>query len=386
MKHRTITSKRSIVPRSQPRKRTAPIGYAVVGLGHIAQVAVLPAFAHAKQNSQLTALVSDNPEKLKALGDRYQVQHRYSYAEYKECLRQGHIDAVYLAVPNHLHCDYTLQAARAGIHVLCEKPMASTLQECRRMIRATEQARVKLMIAYRLHFEAANMETVQVAQSGRLGRLRIFNSLFTMQVRADNIRTKQDFGGGSLYDIGVYCINAARYIFQTNPTKVSAFSVRGSDRRFREVDEMTAAHLTFPDDRLATFLCSFGAADASAYEVIGTEGRVRLDPAYEYVGPHTQSKVINGKTTASFYKAGDQFASELLYFADCIQRNVEPEPSGLEGLIDVAIIEALYRSAKSGRPIALSLPRKKRWPNISQVIRRPPVQKPKEIRVLSPSR
>lgn len=385
MKHRTVTSKKSIVSRSQPRKQTVPIRYAVVGLGHIAQVAVLPAFAHAKNNSQVIALVSDDPKKLKSLGDTYGVRHRYSYAEYDKCLRQGHVDAVYLAVPNHLHCDYTVRAARAGVHVLCEKPMAITSQECTRMIRATERARVKLMIAYRLHFERANMETVQLVQSGRLGRLRIFNSLFTMQVRAENIRTKQDLGGGSLYDIGVYCINAARYLFQANPTRVSAVSVEGTDRRFCEVDEMTAAHLSFPGDRLATFLCSFGAADTSAYEVIGTKGRVRLDPAYEYVGSLHQVRTVNGKDASSSYKAGDQFASELLYFSDCILRNVEPEPSGLEGLIDVTIVEALHRSAKVGRPVALSLPTKKRWPSIAQVNHRPPVQKRKEVRAESPS-
>src|SRR6187200_3508865 len=122
--------------------------YAVVGLGHIAQVAVLPAFSHARQNSELVALVSDDPAKHEKLRSKYKVQHTYSYDEYDQCLRSGAIDAVYIALPNNLHCDFAVRAAQAGIHVLCEKPMAVTEEECENMISAAKQARVKLMVAY----------------------------------------------------------------------------------------------------------------------------------------------------------------------------------------------------------------------------------------------
>jgi predicted dehydrogenase len=385
MSLRTVSTKRSVVRRSGSRTQVKPVRYAVVGLGHIAQIAVLPAFNNARRNSRLTALVSDDPQKLKQLSRRYDVPYCYSYRQYDQCLREGHIDAVYIALPNSLHCDFAVRAAQAGIHVLCEKPMAVTEQECRRMIQAADRGDAKLMIAYRLHFEEANMNTVELAKSGKLGTLRFFNSVFTMQVREDNIRVEAELGGGSLYDIGVYCINAARYVFQANPAKVSASMVKGSDRRFREVDEMTTAWLEFPGHRLATFVCSFGAADVSAYEVVGTKGRVRVDPAYEYVGERAQDITLNGKSRTRRYESGDQFAPELLYFSDCVIHDRHPEPSGLEGLIDVAIIQALYRSAKTGRPVSLSLPDKKQWPAGSQVIKRPPVPKPTLIRVKSPS-
>ena len=166
----------------------AKIRYAVVGLGHIAQVAVLPAFAHARQNSQLTALVSDDPVKHEKLRSKYKVQHTYSYEEYDKCLSSGAIDAVYIALPNNLHCDFTVRAARAGIHVLCEKPMAVTEDDCEKMISAAEKGGVKLMIAYRLHFEKANLEAVEIARSGKLGEPRFFSSVFAMQVKEDNIR------------------------------------------------------------------------------------------------------------------------------------------------------------------------------------------------------
>ena len=382
---RSVSTKSSKVRRTSRRTSTAGIRYAIVGLGHIAQVAVLPAFAHAKKNSQLTALVSDDPAKLKQVGAKYRVPYTYSYDEFDKCLHDGHIDAVYIALPNSLHCDYAVRAAKAGIHVLCEKPMAVTEQECRRMITAAEQGNVKLMTAYRLHLEEGNMKTVQLAQSGKLGNLRLFNSVFTMQVREGDIRVQKELGGGTLYDLGVYCINAARYLFQENPTSVSAFSVGGTDKRFQEVDEMTAALLHFPGDRLATFVCSFGAADVSAYEVVGTKGRARLDPAYEYVGPLKQHVTIEGKEQSREFAARDQFAAELLYFSDCVLQNKEPEPSGLEGLIDVQIVQALYRSAKTGRPVKLSLPSKSRWPNPRQTRQRPPVRKPKLVKVQSPS-
>src|SRR5262245_9626467 len=183
------------------------IRYAVVGLGHIAQVAVLPAFAHAA-NSQLAALVSDDPQKLKILSRRYQVDQVFSYDEYEDCLRSGAVDAVYIALPNHLHAEYSIRAARAGIHVLCEKPMAVTEKECRAMAQAAERGGIKLMIAYRLHFEKANMTAVTLVRSRKLGEPRFFTSEFSLQVRPDNIRTDKEKGGGTLYDIGIYCINA----------------------------------------------------------------------------------------------------------------------------------------------------------------------------------
>jgi len=375
-----MTTTRKGKPRSSKHVR-----YAVVGLGHIAQVAVLPAFVHAASNSQLTALVSDDTKKLEELSARYRVPHTYTYKQYDECLRRGHIDAVYIALPNNLHCEYATRAARMGIHVLCEKPMAVNEQECRRMIHAAGRARTKLMIAYRLHFEKANMSAVEIARSGKLGKLRLFNSLFGLQVREGDIRVRRKLGGGSLYDIGIYCVNAARYLFQDNPVEVCAFSMKGTERRFREVDEMSGALLRFPGDRLASFICSFGAADVSSYELIGTKGRLQVDPAFEYVGPLIHRLTCDGETKTRRFPAGDQFAGELIYFSDCVLHNKEPEPSGLEGLIDVQIIQALYRSAAMRKPMKLTLPAKHHWPTHKQVIRRPPVRKPTLVRTQSPS-
>ena len=196
--------------------------YAVVGLGHIAQVAVLPAFAHARRNSELVALVSDDAEKRRALARRYRVPHAWSYEDYERCLQSGDVDAVYIALPNSLHREYAERAARCGMHVLVEKPMAVTATECRSMIATARKHRVKLMVAYRLHFEAGTLRAVKLARAGTLGDLKLFASVFTMQARGGNIRLDAELGGGPLYDIGIYCINAARMLFAAEPKSVLA--------------------------------------------------------------------------------------------------------------------------------------------------------------------
>jgi predicted dehydrogenase len=206
------------------------VRYAVVGLGHIAQVAVIPAFAHARKNSELVAIVSGDPTKRRELARRYRIDHAFTYEEFDQCL--GMVDAVYIALPNSMHAEYTIRSARAGVHVLCEKPMAVTVEECHRMTAACRRAKVKLMIAYRLHFEEINLAAIDLARSGRLGKLKFFNSSFSMTVKRGDIRTKRAYGGGSLYDIGVYCINAARYLFRAEPTQVSAVSINRGDAPF----------------------------------------------------------------------------------------------------------------------------------------------------------
>jgi predicted dehydrogenase len=361
------------------------IRYAVVGLGHIAQAAVLPAFGHAKRNSTLTALVSDNRTKLKELSRRYRVEPTFSYAGYDDCLKSGLIDAVYIALPNSMHAEYSIRAAQAGVHVLVEKPMAVTEKECLAMIRAAQKHRVKLMVAYRLHFEEANLKAMELVKSGKLGQPRFCTSAFALQVRPGNIRTKAELGGGTLYDLGIYCINAARYLFQAEPHEVIAYSAAREDARFKNVDEMTAAVLRFPDDRLASFTSSFGAADVSSYEIVGTKGTVRLDPAYEYAFPLKLHVTIDGKTRSHTFSKRDQFAPELLYFSDCILQNKEPEPSGTEGLADVRTIEALYRSARSAKSVKLRPVAAKQRPSLKQQKRRPPVDKPALVQAKSGS-
>jgi len=367
-------------------KRPSIVRYGVVGLGHIAQIAVLPAFNHARQNSRLVALFSDDKAKLRELGRRYRVPHLASYKEYDTLLKRGEIDAVYIALPNSMHRDFTVQAAEAGVHVLCEKPLALSEPDCQEMIAACKRNRVKLMTAYRLHFEKSNLEAVKLARSGKLGDLRYFNSIFSMQAREPNIRLDRKMGGGPLWDLGVYCINAARYLFAEEPLEVFAMTAAGSDKRFRDVEEMVAATLRFPGERLANFICSFGAADAGTYQLVGTKGRVTLDNAYEYVEPVEMQITIGDRKQARTFATRDQFAPELIYFSNCILQDKQPEPSGEEGRADVRIIEALYKSAEIRKPVNLTPLSKTKRPSLRQEIRRRPVPKPELIHAHSGSR
>ena len=366
------------------RKSSRKIRYAVVGLGHLAQVAVLPAFKNA-QNSELVAIVSGDAEKRKKVARKYGLEQVYSYDDYEKALFC--VDAVYIVLPNHLHREYAVRAANARVHVLCEKPMAVTEEDCEVMIDAANQNGVKLMVAYRLHFEKGNLEAVRLAKSGKLGTLRIFDSEFAQQIVEDNIRVTEpvENGGGPVYDMGVYCINAARSLFQAEPTEVFAASARNAESRFRKVDEMTSVVMRFPEDRLATFTCSFGAADISRYKLIGTKGSLTADPAYEYAMGIKHQVRISEKTMTRKFPKRDQFASELIYFSDCILKGKEPEPSGLEDLADVRIVRATYDSARAGRVVRLpQFPAKKR-PTSQQEIHRPPHGKPKTVNVQSPS-
>ena len=184
--------------------------------------------------------------------------------------------------------------------------------------------------------------------SGKLGELRYFSSDFSMQVSPNDIRLERELGGGPLYDIGIYCINAARYVLAEDPLEVFATATKSRDTRFREVDETVVGTMRFKDERIATFTCSFGAADRAVYTVTGTKGSATLDPAYEYAqGLAYELRIGERKQKKKFAKS-DQFAPELIYFSDCVLTNRDPEPSGEEGLADVRVIEGMQRSIITG--------------------------------------
>jgi glucose-fructose oxidoreductase len=362
------------------------IRYAVAGLGHIAQAAVLPAFKHVLEKCELTAFISDDSEKIKKLSKQYNVPNAWSYDEYDAALASGTFDAVYITLPNDMHKDFTMQAAKSGIHILCEKPMAVTSKDCSLMIEAAQKHSVKLMIAYRLHFEKTNMTAVDLIDQGKIGKPRIFNSTFTMQVREGNIRTQSEHGGGPLNDIGIYCINAARYLFKEEPLEVTAIGAQSSDSRFAEIEESVSAVLKFPGEKLASFSCSFGAVDMGRFEVVGTEGSISLDPAYEYAQELEYVLKIGDKTQHHKTPKHDQFAPELLHFAECILEDKDPRPSGFEGLNDLKVIEAIRESAQTGKAIRISPNPVASKPDKNLIKEKPGVPKPSLVKAKSGSK
>ena len=372
-----------------PRRtsRRSPIRFAVIGQGHFAQSAVLPAFQNA-DGCQLQAIFSDDETKLRALKRKYGVAAALGYGQYVEYLHSGEVDAVYIALPNDMHAEYAVHAARAGVHVLCEKPLAANVEEAERIAEACADNRVKLMVAYRLHFEEANLEAIERVRRGDIGRPRFFSSTFSMQVREGDIRTQRQHGGGPLLDIGIYCVNAARNLFRAEPTLAVALSARTeADPRFEEVDEQVSAVLRFPGERLAQLTCAFGAHDSGALSIVGEKGSLTLDPAFDHSGDLALEIEIAGKKPKrKVFKKRDQVGAELVAFARYVREDKQPEPSGEEGVADLHALDAIQRSLESGRAEPIEPVRRSQRPSKKQNIRRPAHDMPDLVNVDSPSR
>ena len=368
-----------------PRTEPARVRYGVVGLGHIAQVALLPAFRHARANSQVAALVSGDPIKLDRLGRRYRIRHRLGYDDIARLWEDDLVDAVYVGLPNDRHHDTVVRLAGQGLHVLCEKPLAVTEAECKSMIEAAERGAARLMTAYRLHFDRATVEALETVRQGRIGAARYLTSTFSMQLTdEDNIRLSAARGGGPLFDLGVYCINAARMVFAAEPTEVFGMEIPGSDPRFAEVPELVTAILRFPEDRVASFTCSFNGGKTSAYRIVGTAGDLVVEPGFEYAAGLAHRLTVGGRVTRRRFAKKDQFGAELLAFSSAILEGGNGYPTGWEGLADVRVAAAITESARTGRVVTLE-----RWPgelgpDPDQVRSLPPVQKPKEVRTRAP--
>jgi predicted dehydrogenase len=332
------------------------VRYAVVGTGWISQIAFMPGLAQTG-NSEMTAIVSGNPANAGKLAQFYGIEHIYSYDRYDEMLASGLVDAVYIALPNSMHADYAIRAARAGIHALVEKPLAIDAAECEAMIRAADQAGVYLMTAYRLHTEPGTLEAIDIIRRGEIGEPRLFSSVFSFPVGAGNHRLKAAHWGGPLQDIGVYCVNAVRHLFGSEPTEaIAAIASAPGDQRFAEVEEMVSATLRFPGDRLGQFLVSFGGDDLDQYRVIGTKGQIEVSPGYRFDRAIKLKLTRGGETVERTFPQYDQFSGQSAYFSDCILRGTRPEPDGGDGLADVVVMRAIEEAAKTGRPQKITLP------------------------------
>jgi predicted dehydrogenase len=336
---------------------TKRVGYAVVGLGSIAEVAVLPAFRNSKK-SKLVALVSHDKKRAEQLGAKFGVKDCYAYEGYEECLRHPAVDAVFVASMNAAHAEQTVRAAAAGKHVLCEKPMAITVEECRRMIEACKENRVQLMIAYRKYFEPGSVALKKLAASGKLGRLKHIYSVYTEIVDPNKARAWQLnyklAGGGSLMDLGIYCVNTMRWVAGSAPTEATAYSWTEDPKRFREVEDNISFRLKHADGLVCQGSSSYSAAAASFIQVHGDKGWAALNPAFAFEEERRLFGKIQGKWFEKTFKVIDEFALELDGFSDCIHHGRAPEPDGMEGLRDIATVQAIYRSARENRTVAIS--------------------------------
>ncbi len=349
---------------SQPPAPLPPsqrVGYAVVGLGHLTLNEILPAIGQCKM-SRLVALVTGEREKGLAVARQHGLEASavYSYADYDRLADNPAVEVIYIVLPNSMHEEYTIRGAKAGKHILCEKPMTTNPESARRMIQACSAANRKLMIAYRIQYEAYNREARRIIRSGALGKAKVMETI-NAQVQGDPNQWRQKkalAGGGSLPDIGLYCLNTTRFLLGEEPIEIMAttYSTPG-DPRFREVEENCLFQMRFPSGTQANCTSAYAAHNSKRYRMHLETGWVNMDPAYAYNGLRMEIARSEGKSERIENRQLDemnQFAAEIDHMSDCVIHNKRPFTPGEEGLQDHILMETIYRSAREKKGISLS--------------------------------
>ncbi|MFI5072577.1 MAG: Gfo/Idh/MocA family protein [Terriglobales bacterium] len=341
-----------IVPNPPGKK----LGWAVVGLGSLAINQILPAFDKCEQ-SKVVAFVSGHPDKANKLALRYGVNPKniYNYQNYDSIRDNPEVDIIYIVLPNSMHAEYTIRGLQAGKHVLSEKPMANTPADCQAMIDAGHKANRKLMVAYRCRYEPFNQEMIRMARSQELGQLKVFlgDTGFKIGDPTQWRLKKAMAGGGSMMDIGIYSLQAARYISGEEPIEINAMSYSTpGDVRFKEVEETITFQLRFPSGVLANCTSSYGYSGQARFRAVTTDGWFELEPSMWYTG--NRMRVYRGNSLAEItIQPKDHFASEIDHMSQCVMNNTEPLTPGEEGLRDLKLITAIYEAARYGRTVKL---------------------------------
>ncbi|BAY09371.1 Gfo/Idh/MocA family protein [Calothrix sp. NIES-2098] len=349
-------------PTALPRERR--LGFAIVGLGRLSLEEIMPAFGECKL-AKPVALVSGDRAKAEQVAQQYSIppQNIYNYQNYDNLRNNPEVDVIYIVLPNSMHAEYTVRGARAGKHILCEKPMANTVEECQQMIDACKQANRKLAIAYRCQYEPHHRAIIQMVRSQELGTVKLIQADNGQNQGGDlnQWRLKKSLaGGGSLPDVGIYCLNATRYLTGEEPIAISAnlFSTP-KDPRFREVEENVTFQLQYPSGVLAICSTSYGYHRASRFRVFGSDAWVQLDPAFTYnglqmaIGRKSSSNSMAENITQVRMPEKNQFALEMDHMADCVIHNRIPHTPGEEGLQDQKLMALIYQAAQTRQTISL---------------------------------
>lgn len=327
--------------RPKPLPQEDRVGFALVGLGNLSTGQLAPALQETTR-CRLAGIVTGTPAKARVWQERFAIpdENVYDYETYDRMADNDDIDVVYVVLPNALHAEYTIRAAEAGKHVLCEKPMAVSTTECRQMIDACRSADRKLAIGYRLHFEPYNQELMRLGREEEFGPVKMVEASFGFPIGDPNQwRLDRELaGGGPLMDVGIYAVNAARYVTGEEPESVTAQTVTTDPEKFDEVEETLFWQLRFPGGAVATSSTSYNASVNRLY-MSGRGGWAELEPAYSYGG-------LSGRTSRETLDFPDvnQFAAEMDAFARCIRENEESRVPGEEGLRDVQIMEAIFEA------------------------------------------
>lgn len=328
----------------------------MVGLGAIAQGSVLPAFRKTRR-AKLVALVSRDKKKAAQLARKFGAGAHYSNDEYAACLKNPEVGAIYLATPPGEHREFAVRAARAGKHVLCEKPLAATPRQSLEMVVACREAKTLLMTAYRKFYEPSSVYLKKLIHGGDLGRIDVIHTSFSELPTPPNcpvwLFDPRLAGGGPLMDLGIYCVNTSRWLVDEDPVEVDARSWQHDTWRFREVEEGISFRMHFPSGLLVQGASTYNAAPSSFIYVQGTKGWVSLTPAFPFDEERWLCGKISRRPVSRTFKIVDEFAPQIDAFAASIQGGPPVAADGMQGHRDMIILHAIYQSARKGRPVAI---------------------------------
>lgn len=334
------------------QSKQKPVGWAILGLGSYATYQIMPAIAHC-ENTKLVGLISGHPEKLAKFGEQYNIaeSHRYTYDTMDAIKDNPDIEVVYVITPPATHPNFAIRAAALGKHVCSEKPMAPTPADCRRMIDACKKAGKLLQIGYRCHYESHNLRAIQACRSGELGKLVSIRSDHGFNIGHGLWRTQKALaGGGSMMDIGIYSLNALRYLSGEEPVTVKATITNPpNDDRFVDVEDTVDFQLTFPSGLVGHGTSGYSwEPGKNRYEVIGSKSTLVAEPATSYWGDALK---LNGEPLP--VQANNQWAAQMDQMSQCVRNGGKVLTPGEEGLRDIKIIQAIYDSARTGKTIVL---------------------------------
>jgi len=333
-----------------PRRK---IGFALCGLGSLSTQQIAPALQQT-QYCRLAGIITGTPAKAARWKAQYDLPDHciYSYETMDRLADNPDIDVVYVVTPNALHAEHTVKAAKAGKHVLTEKPMEVSVAKCQQMIEACQTANRQLAVGYRLHFEPNTLECARLAREKVFGESKMFEGGFGFVI-GDPTQWRLNralAGGGPLMDVGIYVLQAARFVLGEEPLLVSAVATNTDPEKFRDVEESLVWQMKFPSGVLASGSTTYRIGGMNHFKIFGTRGSFGLDSAFGYNGIHGSRS--DGPEIQ--FPQLNQFAAEMDDFAQGILANRPTKVPGEEGLRDVKIMMAIYESARSGKVVGLS--------------------------------
>lgn len=338
--------------RAAPAENDSKLGVALLGLGNYATNQLAPSFAHT-EHCRLAGIVTGSPEKIETWQKKYQIPdgNIYNYENFDSIKDNPDIDIVYVVTPNALHLPFAARAARAGKHVICEKPMEISVERCQQMIEACETAGVKLQIGYRLQYDPFHQELMRLGRDQVYGKVKVIHSAFSFYgINSGNWRFTDPklSGGGPLMDVGIYCIQGARYTTGEEPLAITAQSYKSVADKLPGMEETICWQMEFPGGAIANCTSSYVARD-NHIRISAEEGVFGLEPAFAY---GKLAGYVNDQSMGEH--THHQQAAQMDAFALNIKQDTPVVASGEEGTRDMKYIEAIYEAARTGERVVLA--------------------------------